>query len=134
VDLNRNFVRKAFLTVGFALASDPYLQHQQNLSLGKVFRLMKQSDSSNSAIQEQQLKRLLSADSSLELNVLLRFVLSRFRSFKKQSKRIENINYTQLLKDILNFDYELKREEIKCRWAKEFYQGFNIQTKEENVS
>ena len=120
VDLEKTKERKAFQLIASSV-SQGNRDTDGSLSLGKALytayvRGGKEGDSKSSS-QAARLRRVLACRDSLDLIDNLRSMLRYLRSMDVY------VSHSQLLNDILHFDYDNSRERIRSRWAQDFYSG-----------
>lgn len=72
----------------------------------------------NSDQAKMKLRRLLACNSVEEACRFLRLLLSLIRS---KSKISDDLNFTQLLKDLLDFRWDKSRQRVKSQWAQDFF-------------
>ncbi len=75
-------------------------------------------DGSNNAQAKIKLHRLLACDSVKEVCRILRPLLGLIRS---RSKFSNDLDFIQLLKDLLNFRCDHSRQKVKAKWAQDFF-------------
>lgn len=84
-------------------------------------------DGANSNQAKIKLRRLLACDSVEEACRILRSLLSLIQS---RSKISHDLNFVQLLKDLLNFRWDHSRQKVKSQWAQDFFE-VEVEKKEE---
>lgn len=112
VDLQNERVRRAFGLIGSILA-EKRIQSNGTQSLGSALRNCKVSVTEADERMERRLRRILACDSTLELLPILRNTLL----FILQKESV-SIDFGKLLWEILCFG-----ENIKIRWARDYYYG-----------
>lgn len=116
VALNNPHERLPYLHIGSAIAKSKIKINGTN-NIGKVLASC-YDDASNNLTAQAKLNRLLSCESVQEVCLILRQLFSLIRT----SSEISNdINFIQILKDLLNFRWENSRKIIKSQWAQDFF-------------
>ncbi|MBS3954227.1 MAG: type I-E CRISPR-associated protein Cse2/CasB [Methylomicrobium sp.] len=113
VDLEKDFERLPYATIAAAIAKAK-AEHAGNINIGRAIALCYE-DGNNSDQAKAKLRRLLSCESVEEVCRILRPLFSLI-----DAKAGVNLNYTQLLSDLLYFHNNQQR--VKSRWAQNFYQ------------
>ena len=106
--------RLPYATIGAALARKKITENG-TITIGQAIARCYE-DGNNSDQAKAKLRRLLACDSASEACRILRPLLSLI-----EAKAGINLNYAGLLDDLLWFDYEDRKNQIKAHWAQQFY-------------
>jgi len=115
-DIENKYEYEPFLLIGFAIAKAK-LKKDGDIPFGLALlrTTERKNDENNPA--KLRLRRILSCSDIDELVMILRPAINLIIS-----KQID-LNYSDLLYDILNWNYDWKIENTKIKWAKDFYKG-----------
>ena len=118
IDLNHERERKAYGLIGASIARSKKPTDGE-LNIGKaLLQVFKEQgglgdlEKSSAAVR---LRRLLACKDTLELVAVLRSVIRLLES------RGIHLSYSQLLDDILRFQFDSSRDWVRTRWAQDFF-------------
>jgi CRISPR system Cascade subunit CasB len=112
VELDKSYIRLPFATIAAALAKAK-VDHNGNIGVGSALAGC-YSDGCESDQAKAKLRRLLACSSAEELCRILRPLFSLMFS-----KCNPNLDFSRLLNEMLMFNK--KSQQIKARWAEDFY-------------
>lgn len=114
VDLTSDNQRLPCATIAAAMVKAK-ATHNGSLGIGEaIANCYKDGNQSDQA--KAKLRRLLACDTTEEVCRILRLTLALVNS-----KGTSNLDYVCLLKDLLDFCWDDKRQQIKAKWAQDFY-------------
>lgn len=114
-----------YTTIGAAIAKGK-IKMNGSKKIGQVLAACYE-ESSNSEQAKARFRRLVACESVEEVCQILKRLLNLIRS---NSKLANDLNFTQLLKDLLNFRWDEARQKVKSRWAQDF---FYVESEKEEV-
>lgn len=114
INLEKDYERLPYATITAAIAKAE-VTHNGSWGIGKAIAYCYDDGNKNDQAKAK-LRRLLACDSIKEVCRILRPIFSLMRA-----KGIINLNFANLLQDLLNFNWENSRQRIKSHWAQDFY-------------
>jgi len=117
-NIENKYERKPFLLIAASIAKakiDSNGKHSLGKAIAMCYKDATGEGGDNPA--RRRLRRLLACSDIDELCSVLRHILSLINS-----KEV-SLNYADLLKDLLDWDKPQRVENIKIKWAKDFYKG-----------
>lgn len=118
IDLEKDYQRLPYATIAAAIAKAK-AEHDGHITIGRGIAMCYPEDN-NSDQAKAKLRRLLACESVEEVCRILRPLFSLI-----DAKAGVNLNYAQLLSDLLYFHNNSQR--VKSRWAQDFYQRSNAE-------
>jgi CRISPR system Cascade subunit CasB len=118
IELDRDYEYRPYATIAAAIAKSK-VERNGNIGIGRAIALCYE-DGNASDQAKAKLRRLLACESVDEVCRILRPLFSLI-----EAKASVNLNYTQLLSDLLYFHSNPQR--VKSRWAQDFYQRSNTE-------
>lgn len=112
IDLEKDYQRLPYATIAAAIAKTK-AERNGNIGIGRAIAMCHE-DGNNSDQAKAKLRRLLACESVDETCRILRPLFSLI-----EARASVNLNYAQLLTDLLNFHNNNQR--VKTRWAQDFY-------------
>jgi CRISPR system Cascade subunit CasB len=118
IDLEKDYQRLPYATIAAAIAKSK-TERDGNIGIGRAIALCYE-DGNASDQAKTKLRRLLACEAVDEVCRILRPLFSLI-----EAKVGQNLNYAQLLSDLLYFHSNPQR--VKSRWAQDFYQCSNTE-------
>jgi len=114
IDLDKTGERLPHAIIAAAIAKAK-LTSNGNLGIGRALAKCYAGGKNNDQAKAK-LRRLLACDSTSEVCRILRPILSLIRA-----RNARDLDFTQLLSDLLAYRWDDGRECVKARWAQDFY-------------
>lgn len=114
VELDKAYIRLPYATVAAAIAKAK-VDANGSVGIGRALASC-YDDGSDSDQAKAKLRRILACDSVEEVCRILRPVFSLIESRGKQQ-----LDFAQLLDGLLKFYWDDSRQQVKSRWAQDFY-------------
>ncbi|MDM8545409.1 type I-E CRISPR-associated protein Cse2/CasB [Candidatus Venteria ishoeyi] len=125
IDLDKPWQRLPFATIAAAMAKAKIEQNGANGIGQAITRCYEDGKDSDQA--KAKLRRLLACESVEEVCRILRPLFSLI-----QAKGDSTLDYARLLDELLSFHW--RSQDIKARWAQDFYRYVKSETKEADAS
>ncbi len=122
IDIQNDALRLPHAVIGAAL-SRGRIKNDGNLTLGHALYYCQEKNADFEKTGSARLRRLLACSTLAEACLVIRRFLALI-----QSKKTIAVSYASVLSDLLAFNKSYLRQDIKRRWASDF---FNYQPKQE---